>query len=311
MSVSNRIKKLFRKPRAVILMYHRIADTLTDPWQLSVNPENFESHLKVLQEYEVKPLGEIVEELKNGSLRKNCIGVSFDDGYEDNLLNAVPLLKKFQLPATFFIPSGSVGDGPFWWDVLVEILYTSKTLPSTFETVIGTEKVKFDFQHDREKSFYDFWSKLRDQSPETIKESIAGLIAWSGIKIENIDGNFPITLEQLKHMSSEKLLSIGVHTVNHPALATLPKAAQERELLDCKRYLDQHLGNHHDMVAFPYGNYNEETLKIVAQNNFKVAFTTEQKSASSLSNLYQVGRFQVVNQSGDELRSNIKKWFNQ
>src|SRR5262249_8195308 len=107
--------------RSLILMYHRIARVERDVWSMCVTPEHFEEHLEVLSRHrpvrlnEWKPRGWF-----KGSL--SC-AITFDDGYADNL-HAACLLKRFGIPATFFVTTGYIGSGrEFWWDELERVVY--------------------------------------------------------------------------------------------------------------------------------------------------------------------------------------------
>lgn len=110
-------------PTAVILLYHRVADVNDDPHELSVSINNFRNQLKYLKNnFTVMSLGELVNGLVNGKIKKKSVAITFDDGYYDNLANALPVLEEFNIPATFFITSGKIGsDTPFYWDKNVEI----------------------------------------------------------------------------------------------------------------------------------------------------------------------------------------------
>ena len=92
---ARRINGLFSR-KAIVLMYHRIAEVKFDPWQLSVTPANFEEQLSVLQNhFNVIPLNDLVSQVNNKKINKDCICITFDDGYTDNFLNALPLMEKF------------------------------------------------------------------------------------------------------------------------------------------------------------------------------------------------------------------------
>lgn len=71
----------------VILVYHSVGhmEPQTDPYRINVLPETFDKHLKVI----------------SGS--KDKIDITFDDGYGNNFKDAFPLLKKYNLSATFFL----------------------------------------------------------------------------------------------------------------------------------------------------------------------------------------------------------------
>jgi hypothetical protein len=49
--------------------------------------------------------------------------VTFDDGYRDNLTNALPIAESKGVPITFFVTSGILGNhNGFWWDRLGTLL---------------------------------------------------------------------------------------------------------------------------------------------------------------------------------------------
>lgn len=105
----NKFKKKFLKT-AVILTYHRIDKVLGDPRLLCVTPICFENHLIFLKEnYEVISLPELITRLEEKRLIGTEAVITLDDGYRDNLINALPLLEKHQLPATIFVTTGFLG----------------------------------------------------------------------------------------------------------------------------------------------------------------------------------------------------------
>jgi peptidoglycan/xylan/chitin deacetylase (PgdA/CDA1 family) len=88
----------------VILMYHRVAEPLCDPWGLAVSPIHFEQQMRVLRAHRTPlPMSEFVQRLCLGTLPDRAVGITFDDGYIDNLLNAKSILRRYEIPATFFL----------------------------------------------------------------------------------------------------------------------------------------------------------------------------------------------------------------
>src|SRR3989344_460756 len=105
-------------PTAIILLYHRVAESENDINRLSVSLENFENQLAYLsKKFKIISLNELTDDLKNNKLKRNSVVITFDDGYADNLYNALPILEKHKVPATIFITTGKVGDNsPFFWE---------------------------------------------------------------------------------------------------------------------------------------------------------------------------------------------------
>lgn len=90
-------------------MYHSIA---YNKEFFTVTPENFQEQMSFLSEnnFNIIKLTELERLKKNKSDNKKIIILTFDDGYEDNYLNAFPILKKYGFPATFFISSSLIGN---------------------------------------------------------------------------------------------------------------------------------------------------------------------------------------------------------
>lgn len=103
----NNTRKLFLncfRHTGKILLYHRIANVSEDPRLLSVSPENFYNQLKFLKEkFNIISLKEMVEQIKERKLKNKSVAITIDDGYNDNLYQALPILDKLQVPATIFV----------------------------------------------------------------------------------------------------------------------------------------------------------------------------------------------------------------
>ncbi len=112
----NKVDKLF--PHGLILLYHRISNVGDDPFRLCISPENFDSQLKYLKKkFDVIPLSIMVEKMDKEHCLKDTLSITFDDGYEDNYTNALPILEKHNLPVTVFVTSDKLDNpSPYYWD---------------------------------------------------------------------------------------------------------------------------------------------------------------------------------------------------
>jgi len=136
----NIYRKSFKKT-APILLYHRIDSVSNDPIKLCVSPKSFEEHLQFLKRnYDVIPLSELSRRVIEGTLKGNEAAVTFDDGYEDNLMNALPILEKYTVPATIFVTTGMLGKkANFGWD--------KKYLGTDRATFLNPEEIKILSNH--------------------------------------------------------------------------------------------------------------------------------------------------------------------
>jgi len=93
----------YQYPR--ILMYHMISNPIKGAKfnSLRVSPEMFEKQLRYLTEndWQFFTMSELVS--KKDQLPEKSIAITFDDGYQDNISNALPLLKKYKAKATIYL----------------------------------------------------------------------------------------------------------------------------------------------------------------------------------------------------------------
>ena len=92
-----------------VYLYHQINDVIR------ATPAILESHLQYLQQkgvttFTASEAYEIIQ--KGGKLPSNSLLITFDDGYYDNYLNVFPLLKKYNMKATFFLNTAYISEGP-------------------------------------------------------------------------------------------------------------------------------------------------------------------------------------------------------
>lgn len=99
---------LFHKRKEpVILMYHSVSDS---DWFFAVLPAEFEKQMRYLKEkYNLVRLKDVADFIGGKiDLPAGSVAVTFDDGYKDFLINALPILKKYRIPATLFVCAGEV-----------------------------------------------------------------------------------------------------------------------------------------------------------------------------------------------------------
>ena len=93
----------YRYPR--ILMYHMIRDVIPGKKfnSLRVSPKAFERQIRYLYEqgWQSYTMSEVMAQKE--SLSEKSVVITFDDGYQDNLTNAFPILKKYGFKATIYL----------------------------------------------------------------------------------------------------------------------------------------------------------------------------------------------------------------
>jgi folate-dependent phosphoribosylglycinamide formyltransferase PurN/peptidoglycan/xylan/chitin deacetylase (PgdA/CDA1 family) len=105
-------RRLFRRKsgRLVVLYYHRVSNLCQDG--MTIGAADFENHVRLLtRHYQVLSPADLLELAREGGkLERDACLITFDDGYEDNYLMALPVLTRYRCPAIFFVSTGLVGE---------------------------------------------------------------------------------------------------------------------------------------------------------------------------------------------------------
>ncbi|MBF7093135.1 polysaccharide deacetylase family protein [Flavobacterium sp. ALJ2] len=99
--------------RLPILMYHNICESENETNNLTISVQKLEEQFQYLKDnnYQTYHFEELA---KMKSIPKRSIVLTFDDVTENQLTYAVPLLDKFNLKASFFIPFSYIGKTDLW-----------------------------------------------------------------------------------------------------------------------------------------------------------------------------------------------------
>ncbi|MFQ5801455.1 MAG: polysaccharide deacetylase family protein [Candidatus Methylomirabilales bacterium] len=90
-------------PHLRIVYYHFVFD---DEWS------PFEEHVRFFRDYyDVLPLGDALDRLRNGCLTEPSLVITFDDGFKNNRTNAAEALSKYGFSACFYVTSTFVSLG--------------------------------------------------------------------------------------------------------------------------------------------------------------------------------------------------------
>jgi len=100
-----------------ILFYHRIADEHPNSWTMPV--ATFRRQIEWLESnFDIISLREAQQRLTSGFNDRPAVCITFDDGYAENCAEALPLLIRKSIPATYFVTTGNVASRePFPHDV--------------------------------------------------------------------------------------------------------------------------------------------------------------------------------------------------
>ena len=116
--------RYFNGRSLTVLLYHGVAPEtnqgIYNYKRKHISPEAFKEHLGfIARHYTVLPLDESFRMLRERTLPRHALAITFDDGYKNFYTYALPLLKEFRMPATIFVASDFVlKKKPLWVDRL-------------------------------------------------------------------------------------------------------------------------------------------------------------------------------------------------
>lgn len=253
-----------------VLLYHRVERLGSDPQSLAVDPQRFAAQLERL----VARHSVVGFDADWSQCGRPAVAITFDDGYADNLEQALPVLERLGVPATFFVTSGAVeSQREFWWDDIERLVLGPGPRPARLEIRTGSavEAWSSDSREDREALYRALHPLLKSKAAEERERWLGSMREWAGVAEAPRDTHRPLTVEQLRRLSASALATIGAHGVHHLALSRLPATDQRREMVEGRQALERWIGRPVTVASFPFGgrhDFNRDSVRIAREAGF-------------------------------------------
>ena len=299
---------------ALILGYHRVAEPVWDPYGLCVSPHCFAQQLEAVREL-ANPIAlpALVQALREGRVPPRAVAVTFDDGYADLLTHAKPLLERFEIPATVFVPSGYLGL-EFWWDELARIVRPSNPLPASLALEISGQRFEWstggaENNPRRRKSLLFALYNVLLPLPETERQqALERIRSWASPSDGGQPDSRAMTPEELVELCADGLVDIGSHTATHPVLAALPPAVQQLEIHGSKTRLEELIRRPVTSFSYPNGSTSAQTSALVREAGFTCACASHSDVARAVSDPHLLPRFWIPDSDAVRFRRWLNRW---
>ncbi len=235
------------------------------------------------------------------------MALTFDDGYANNLHQALPLLQKYQVPATIFVITGAVTDTiPSYWEVLVQAILKSdddRPLPPEIHLPHQKKFMRYSLHtlEDRVRTYLalrSYLSNLHGAERLALLQRILESLGLNGARINN---HRALTLPELSKLAHNPLITIGSHTVSHPPLDRLSAERVWWEVRTAMEQIADWTGREVRYFAYPYGRANGQVRQIVRAAGYEAACGTRQEGVDSRSGLSYLPRLHVGDWSRAEM----------
>jgi peptidoglycan/xylan/chitin deacetylase (PgdA/CDA1 family) len=263
--------------RLRVLGYHRVIDIAnpiaSDPGVISASPLGFEQQMEYLaRRYRVVSMEHVLAaQRRERVLPHNAVLLTFDDACRDFAEVAWPILQRYELPATVFVPTAyaSAPQPSFWWDRLYRaFLRTSHravdvpglhafSLAGSGARLAALRAVQRHVKsvpHQEAMQLVD----LLCQRLEVADDGSAPVLGWSELRSLAAAG-----------------VTLVAHTRRHPALTQVDDETVGSEVAGSFDDLERETGQKLPVFCYPYGLYNDRVVSILRDLHVELAFTCE------------------------------------
>jgi peptidoglycan/xylan/chitin deacetylase (PgdA/CDA1 family) len=261
-----------------IFMMHRVEtidkDGLSNVENLKLSPEYLEKVIYELKQmhYDFISFGEVEERLNIKHKRKFVV-FTLDDGYKDNYTIAYPIFKKYNIPFTVYVTSSFPNrTASLWWYSISELILRENKIITA-----ENENIKANSMKEKEEAFRLLKKKILTFNINNIEEQICNYLPSYSFNFKQKCEELCMSWSELKKMAEDPLVTIGGHTINHPALNKLSEEDVLKEVMENKVELEEKLLVNVDVFSYPFGG--EDTVGIrefdlLDTLNFKNSTTT-------------------------------------
>ena len=250
-----------------IFCLHRIVPAaeraaLPDNRALEICPEDLRAMLGwvAARGLDVIALDQVAERLARPRGRKFAC-FTFDDGYRDNLTLALPIFREAGMPFAVHVSPGLIdGTASVWW----------------YQVAAALER-REDSPQARERAFGELAKRIRAEPHGAREELVAAVCGAVGVDAAALQRRLMMTWPEVRALAAEPLVTIGAHTVTHPALRLLGEDEARAEMADSRHQLEVQLGGPVRHLAFPFGGANAvgaREFRLAQECGFATATTT-------------------------------------
>lgn len=179
--------------------------------------------------------------------------LTFDGGYKDLMVSAYPVLSRYGVPFTIYLPTAFPdGLGEAWWLALEAVIARESRL----SLVMDRKEQHFDIRDASEKyQIYEFlegW--MRSLAPPDLSAAIKDLCTRYSVDLAALSREASMDWSDLATLSADPNVTIGTATVNYPVLSSLKDAAALREMTMGRAVAQAAFNRDVRHFAYPFGD---------------------------------------------------------
>jgi peptidoglycan/xylan/chitin deacetylase (PgdA/CDA1 family) len=201
--------------------------------------------------------------------------ITFDDGWLDNYLYAYPVLKRYGIPATIFLPTEFIGTHRWFWPDQISYLLGHDQRDQR-NGLLDSLTARYPWLEPRNgrqgKKHLDAVIERCKPLPESEIQEIIRQLS-EALKLKLPEERILLNWEEIREMSTNGI-SFGSHSCSHKILAKLSVQEIDREVRDSLRMLKEKKINDIPVFCYPNGDYTVEISNRVKQAGYQAAVGT-------------------------------------
>lgn len=235
------------------------------------------------------------------TLPENALLLTFDDGYIDNYLYAMPVLQEFGVQGSFFIPGKTFSTHQLLDVNKIHYVLASaeenRRLPELLKDVFSKmqEYRSKEFNYPDNKDLYDKYASasrfdsaeivfikqmLQTVLPEAVRNKISSDLfeKYVGVSEKQLAYELYMNADQIRTMKRNGMY-IGIHGYDHYWLGNLPREQMEADIDKALEVMDEFIDADAWVMNYPYGNYNAGVMEYIKSKGCRMGLTTEVRVA--------------------------------
>lgn len=261
-----------------LLMLHRVQDICKSGFSpnkdMAVSPVFLEEFIKSarLRGYTFVGLNDLISNLRNGTKSK-LLSLTFDDGYIDNFTTVYPLLKRLKAPFTIYVTSSFPdGNAILWWYALERMLHENDVIEMADGHILLCRSTQ-----EKLDAFVLLRKSIMALPFDCLGESINAMFAHIKFDWRQICADEALSWNDLSKLAKDPLVTIGAHTVTHPALSKLTQDQARTEMHVGRKLIEDCIHRPVEHFCYPFGSRDEvgvREFELARELGFKTATTT-------------------------------------
>lgn len=278
-----RLRRRTPVPWLTILTYHQFPDQsgteLFDEGVVDITPAEFERQIELAKRhFNVVGVEELCALAEGRPLPKNPVAIAFDDGYLGNHETALPILKKHDCKAMFFVATSFITERRiYWWD---RIAYVIKASPRSELTLEYPGPFSITLAAPRQLAIRRVLRLVKthprlDMDRFLAELSRAAAVAWTPAMDRAFAERLLMTWDHVRALR-EAGMDVQSHTRTHRVLQTLGPSDLSDELEGSRADLARELGEPARALAYPVGNplaLNSPVRRALEKSGYEIGLT--------------------------------------